>query len=53
MRQKNARVLFVQYNDLLANPREQIARVRDFVGVPLDADAMLGAIDPALYRNRL
>ena len=53
MRQKNARVLFVQYNDLLANPREQIARVRDFVGVPLDADAMLGAIDPALHRNRL
>jgi len=53
VRQTNTQVLFIQYNDLLANPREQIARVRDFLGMPLDGEAMLAAIDPALYRNRL
>jgi hypothetical protein len=53
MRQKNMRVLFVQYNDLLAHPPVHIARVCEFLAAPLDAHAMQGAIDPALYRNRL
>jgi hypothetical protein len=52
MKQKNMRALFVHYNELLANPCEHIARVREFLAVPLDADAMAAAIDPALYHNR-
>lgn len=46
------RVMFVSYNELLANPGEEIRRVLDFLELPLDAKAMAEAIDPALYRCR-
>ncbi|MBM3131002.1 MAG: sulfotransferase [Chloroflexi bacterium] len=52
MKQKHLPALFVNYNDLIDNPTAPVARLRDFLGVPLDADKMLAAIDPALYRNR-
>jgi hypothetical protein len=52
MKQKHLPALFVNYNDLIANPAAPVARIRDFLGLPLDAGAMLAAIDPALYRNR-
>ncbi|MCI0475155.1 MAG: sulfotransferase, partial [Anaerolineales bacterium] len=52
MKQKHLPALVVNYNDLIDNPAAPVARVRDFLGVPLDADQMLAAIDPALYRNR-
>jgi hypothetical protein len=52
MKQKHLPALFVNYNDLIDNPAAPVARLRDFLGLPLDADAMLAAIDPALYRNR-
>jgi hypothetical protein len=52
LKQPNMCALFVNYNDLLANPREHIERVSAFLGVPLDVDEMIKAIDPALYRNR-
>lgn len=51
-RQTNFAVLFVNYNDLLTDPLLPLGRVRDFLGVPLDLDAMTAVIDPALYRNR-
>jgi len=51
-RQANFATLFVNYNDLLTDPHPPLMRVRDFLGVPLDLDAMTAAIDPALYRNR-
>ncbi len=57
-RRKNFRVLFVQYNELLASPDEWIEKVAGFLGdsldrTSLDRSAMRGAIDYALYRNRL
>jgi hypothetical protein len=52
MKQPHLPALFVNYNDLIANPAAPVARIRDFLGLPLDAGAMLAAIDPALYRNR-
>jgi len=45
--------LFVSYNRLVQDPRRQAARVHAFLAdAALDVDAMVGAVDPALYRNR-
>lgn len=52
MKQSNARVLFVQYDELFADSPVHIGRIRGFLGLPLAPDAMEGAIDLALYRNR-
>jgi hypothetical protein len=51
-RQTNIAVLRVSYNDLLQQPREQAARIREFLGGQGDVEGMVGAVDPALYRNR-
>ena len=52
MKQKHLPALFVNYNDLIDQPAAPVARVCDFLGLPLDAEKMRAAIDPALYRNR-
>jgi hypothetical protein len=53
MKKANMRALFVRYNELLEDQPGQIGRILDFLGLPLDADAMAEAIDPSLYRNRI
>jgi hypothetical protein len=50
--QKHMDVLSVRYSDLVEQPREQAARISEFLGLPLNIDAMVGAVDPSLYRNR-
>ena len=45
-------VLEVRYRDVLAHPREEARRIAEFVGGNLDVEAMAGAVDPGLYRNR-
>jgi len=54
MKQAHLPALFVNYNDLLppGSPAAPVARICEFLGLPLDADQMIAAIDPALYRNR-
>lgn len=42
----------VGYRKLLADPKTWAAKVRDFLGLGLDAEAMAGQVDPSLYRNR-
>jgi hypothetical protein len=49
----NVRVLDVPYREVLDSPREQARRVRAFLGLKLDEEAMAAAVDPSLYRNRL
>ena len=44
--------LFVHYNDLMQNPADEISKIAEFLSCPLDERAMLGAIEPELYRNR-
>jgi hypothetical protein len=44
--------LDVHYREALADPRAWAARVRGFLGLRLDLDRMVAAVDPALYRNR-
>lgn len=52
MKQAHLPALFVNYNDLLDAPAAPVARICEFLGLPLDAEQMIAAIDPALYRNR-
>jgi hypothetical protein len=52
-RQPNIDVLYVSYNDVLADPRAQAARLDRFFGGELDVAAMVSVVDPDLYRNRL
>jgi hypothetical protein len=50
--QGNMEVLFVRYNDLVEQPREQTERVGEFIGGNLDVGAMVKTVDLSLYRNR-
>ena len=52
-RQPNVDVLYVSYNDVLADPRTQAERLNHFLGGRLDVAAMVEVVDPELYRNRL
>jgi hypothetical protein len=45
-------VLDVDYQKLVANPQPIVATIGRFLDIPLDAIAMCGVVDPALYRNR-
>lgn len=51
--QPNIHTLYLPYRKLLEQPADQIAAVVDFVGLPLDVDAMQAIPDRALYRQRV
>ncbi|NOZ25936.1 MAG: sulfotransferase domain-containing protein [Nitrospirae bacterium] len=51
--QKNMEVLYLDYNDMLMNPLENIRRLNAFLDEVLDAEKMAGVVDPSLYRNRI
>lgn len=44
--------LDLPYTEVLANPRAQAERIRDFLGLELDIENMAGVVDKSLYRNR-
>lgn len=44
--------LDLHYADVVQDPRAQARRIGDFLGRPLDAEAMAAAVDRNLYRNR-
>ncbi len=50
--QPNMHVLYVDYHAVLADPRTELARVREFLRQELKLDAMVAAIDPSLHRQR-
>ena len=52
MRQPNMEAIHLNYNDILACPEEHLDKVRQFLGLPLDLEKMVVAIDPELYRQR-
>lgn len=45
-------VLYVQYNDVLADPRAQATRVSRFLDDCVDPERMAQAVDKQLYRQR-
>lgn len=52
-RRKDMEVLFINYNEILANPEESLARVhRFFEEKNLDLEKMVQAVDETLYRQK-
>jgi hypothetical protein len=49
---RNFAVLSVPYRSFVGEPGVQAARIADFIGVPMDRNAMVRAVDPSLYRNK-
>jgi LPS sulfotransferase NodH len=45
-------VLYISYNDLMADPARAATDVNRFLGGPLDEEQMLRHVDPALHRQR-
>ena len=50
--QTNIDVLYVSYNDLIAEPLKETEEVNRFLGVNFNAEEMAGVIDKELYRNK-
>jgi len=50
--QPNISCLYVDYNELLSDPRAQIHQINLFLGGKFDEERMVAAIDPNLYRQR-
>ena len=45
-------VLYVSYNDLMADPAKTVKEINEFLDVGLNEEGMAGVIDTSLYRNR-
>ena len=50
--QPNFRLLYVSYNDTLADPAPTVTALNDFLGGGLDTQAMMKVVEPELYRQR-
>jgi len=50
--QRNMKVLYCNYNEAMADPAKCALKVREFLGMKLDAAAMVRAVNPDLYRQR-
>ena len=48
----NVRVFRVPYHEVLRHPAEISRKLSDFLGIPLDVEAMAQQVDSSLYRNR-
>ena len=46
------KILDVDYNRMVADPRPQAEAINDFLGGGLDVAAMVAVVEPELYRNR-
>ena len=51
-KQPHVKRIDVDYNQVLAAPEAEAARINHFLGGELDAEKMAGVVDPALYRQR-
>ena len=50
--QQNMDSLYISYNDVLAHPRRNAARINRFLANRLNVENMVTAVDQSLYRNR-
>ncbi|HET9529286.1 MAG TPA: sulfotransferase [Blastocatellia bacterium] len=50
--QPNIEVIYVDYNETLADPSPSIERINEFLGGGLDASAMMDVVEKALYRQQ-
>lgn len=51
-KQPTFEVLYSSYGDAIKNPRGCAEKVRDFLGVNLDVEAMIRVVNPALHRQK-
>ncbi len=51
-RQSSISVMFLEYSGVVSDPQPHAKRIRDFLGVDLDTNAMSAAVNPQLYRHR-
>ena len=51
-KQSHIDLIDVDYNCMLSDSRQELAKVNDFLGGSLDLDSMLKGVDASLYRNR-
>ena len=51
-RSGNIDLLYVRYNDVLADPKPQIEMIDEFFGGTLDTESMAAVVEPSLYRQR-
>lgn len=51
-KQEKVNFLSVNYNEVLAEPGAWVPKINAFLGGNLDENAMLGIVDPDLYRQR-
>lgn len=51
-KQPNMKVLYVHYQDVVADPKEQARKIAAFLDGRVDPEKMAAAVDPSLYRNR-
>jgi len=50
---EDMKILLVNYNEILKNPKSNMKRICDFIASPdVDTQGMVGAIDKHLYRQR-
>lgn len=52
IKKDNFEILYVKYNDFLADPAPHVKAVAEFFDGELDEAEMQKVVDPALYRNR-
>jgi hypothetical protein len=48
----NIELLYVRYNDIIADPRSEAEKVNRFFGDILDVEKMVEVVEPELYRQR-
>lgn len=51
-KQKSMKVLYCGYGEVVADPARCALELRNFLGKELDTEAMIRAVNPALYRQR-
>lgn len=51
-REPNIELIYLNYTDVLDNPKESAEKIESFLGVSLDQIAMAKCVDKSLYRNR-
>ena len=51
-KQENFLIRYFEYDDVVNEPAEAAGEIVRFLSLPLDVAAMIGSVDPSLYRNR-
>lgn len=50
--QTNIRIFYADYGLMIEDPETSVAQIAEFLGLPLNQQAMAEVVDPNLYRNR-